>query len=97
MVWSLVLIHFIVLNLGYDKNKLYKTLEYLCRDMSIFDFLEKGLEIASHQILCMIFQEKYFSCYILLTDKISLSDCLYFLTHWSVCVMQLSVNQAVTS
>ena len=27
----------------------------------------------------MIFQKKCFSCYILLTDQISLSDCIYFL------------------
>ena len=40
-----------------------------------FDFLEKGL----HHILCMIFQGKSFSCYIPLTDQVSLSDWLYIL------------------
>ena len=35
-----------------------------------FDFLEKGLGIVSPQLL---------SCYILLTDQISLPDCLYLL------------------
>ena len=44
----------------------------------------------------MIFQKKYFSCYALLTEQISLPDCLYFLRYWSVCVLQLSVNQVVT-
>ena len=34
-----------------------------------YDFLEKGLEIVSPQHLRMIFQEKCFSCYILLTDQ----------------------------
>ena len=34
----------------------------------------------------MIFQEKCFPCYILLTDRISLSDCLYFLRYWAICV-----------
>ena len=29
-------------------------------------------------IFCIIFEEKYFSCYILLIDQISLSVCLYF-------------------
>ena len=29
-------------------------------------------------IYCMIFEEKYFSCYILLTDQISLSGFLFF-------------------
>ena len=42
----------------------------------------------------MIFQEKYyFSFYILLTDKISLSDYLYFLKYWATYVLQLFVNQ----
>ena len=50
-----------------------------------------------HQILCMTFQEKCFSCYNLLTDQISLSDCLYFLKYWAICVLRLFVNQAVTS
>ena len=44
----------------------------------------------------MIFQEKCFSCYILLTDQISLFDCLYFLRYWAICVIRLFVNQAVT-
>ena len=44
----------------------------------------------------MIFQEKYSTCYLLLTDQISLSDCLYFLRYWSIFVFQLFGNQAVT-
>ena len=43
-----------------------------------------------HHILCMNFQEKYSSCYILLTDEILLSDCLYFSKYWVVCVLQWS-------
>ena len=38
-------------------------------------------------IFCMIFEEKYFSRYILLTDQISLSGCLYFVRHWTICVL----------
>ena len=34
----------------------------------------------------MVFQEKYFSCYILLKDKIYLSDCLYFMGYWAIYV-----------
>ena len=45
----------------------------------------------------MIFQEKWFSCYILLTDQISLSDFLYFLKYLTICVLWLFVNQAVAS
>ena len=37
----------------------------------------------------MIFQEKCFSCYNLLTDKISLSGCLHFLNYWAICELQL--------
>ena len=33
----------------------------------------------------LIFEEKYFSCYILLIDQISLSGCLYFVRYWSIC------------
>ena len=36
----------------------------------------------------MIFEEKYFSYYILLPDQISLSQCLYFVRYWAVYVLQ---------
>ena len=56
--------------------------------MPNFGFSEKGLELVSlHDILCKIFQEKCFLCYILLTDSISLSDCLYFLRYWAICIL----------
>ena len=41
------------------------------------DFLVKGLGLVSSPLFCMMFQEKYFSCYILLTEQFSFSDCLY--------------------
>ena len=44
-VCSLVSITSIVLNLAYNKNKLYENLEYWSRDILNFDFLENGLEI----------------------------------------------------
>ena len=34
----------------------------------------------------MIFQEKCFLFYILLTYQISLSDCLNFLRYWAICI-----------
>ena len=37
---------------------LYKTWDYWSRDMVNFEFLEKGVGLALHHILCMIFQEK---------------------------------------
>ena len=58
------------------------------------DILEKGLR----RIVCVwFFEEKCFSSYILLTDQFSLPDCLYFFRYWSTCVLQLFVNQVVTS
>ena len=59
----------------YNKNKLQN-----------FRLLIQRLLI---QILCMIFQEKSFSYYILLTNQISLSGgCLYFLG--SMCIIIIS-------
>ena len=49
-------------NLAYNKNKLYKTLDNWFRDMLNFICLEKGLELVPFSHLCIIFQEKYFSC-----------------------------------
>ena len=63
-----------------------------------FDFLEKGLSIASPpHFLCFIFQEKCFSCYILLSEEIYLSNCLYFFRYWVICVLQLFIFRIVTS
>ena len=45
-----------------------------------FDFSEKGPGIVSSPDLANYFLRKYFSCHILLTDQISLSDCVYFFT-----------------
>ena len=62
-----------------------------------FDFVDEGLGIVSPALLCMIFQQKCSSSYILLSDEISLSGCLvYFLRYWAKCVLQLFFNQVVT-
>ena len=45
-----------------------------------FDFLEKVLGTFFHHIF-FIFQERCFSRYILLTDQISLSDCLHLVKY----------------
>ena len=44
----------------------------------------------------MIFQEKCFSSYILLSDQISMPDCLHFLRYWSIYVFQLFVEGALS-
>ena len=62
-----------------------------------FNFSEKGLGLVSPPHFVYDFQEKCFLCYIRLTDQISLSDCLYFSRYLAICVVQLFVNQAVTS
>ena len=64
---------------------------------SISIFQKRGWGQFLHQILCMIFKEKCLSCYILLPDQISLSDCHYFLKYWAICELELFVNQVVTS
>ena len=61
-----------------------------------FNFSEKGLGLVSPPHF-VDDQEKCFSSDILLTDQISLSDCLHFSRYWAICVLQLFVNQAVTS
>ena len=48
-------------------------------------------------IFGMIFEEKYFSDYILLTDQISMSGYLHFMRYWTICELWLFVNQVVTS
>ena len=77
-----------------EHNKKNICLQKLCR--------KRGQETTSRppflaHILCMIFHQKYFSYCILLTDQISLSDCLHVWRYWEICVLQLFVNQAVTS
>ena len=52
-----------------------------------YDYLEKGLGMVSPSHFAYDFSKKCFLCYILLTDQISLSDCLYFLRYWTICVL----------
>ena len=59
-----------------------------------FFFFRKRSGTSFFLIFCAWFLQK--SC-TKLTDQIALSDCLYFLRYWSICVLQLFVNQAVTS
>ena len=65
--------------------------------MAKFDFLDKDLGIVSPAHFVYDFSTKCSSCYILVTDQISLSGCLYFLRYWAICVLQLFVNQVMTS
>ena len=47
---------------------------------SSYRVLQESLCLISY----MSFEEKYFSGYILLTDEISLSGCLYFVRFWAI-------------
>ena len=48
----------------------------------MINFYKRVRKKFSHPILCIIFQEKYFSCYVLLTDQISLSDAFTLWYMW---------------
>ena len=74
---------------------MYKTLDYRSRYMLNFNFSEEGLGLVSPPHSLYDFSRKMFFMF-LLTDQISLSDCLYFSRYWAICVLQLFVNQAVT-
>ena len=95
--WSAAYFQYIliVLNLSYNNYKLYKTLDYWSRDIIIFDFLLKVLGIVSLPHFEYYFSTKMFL--ILLTDEFLLSDYLYFLRYWSICVLQLFIKQVATS
>ena len=75
MICNLVSIYLIALNLAYNKNKPYKTLDYWSRDTLSFDFLEKGLGIVSPPHFVHDFSWKMF---LTLYDQLSLSACFYF-------------------
>ena len=61
-----------------------------------FDFLEKDLGIVSIPHLAYDFSRKMFLLYSV-TDQILLPDCLNVLRYWKLFVLQLFINQAVTS
>ena len=53
-----------------------------------FDFLEKDLVIVSPPHFVYDISRKNVSLSIfLLTDQVSLPDCLYFLRYWAICVL----------
>ena len=62
-----------------------------------FNFSEKRLELVSSSHFVFDFSRKILLMYILLTDQISLSDCLYFSKYWAIYVLRFFVNHGVTS
>ena len=73
--------------------KLQITCFYLILSIKI----KRGLELVFLPHFCIIFKEKYFSCYSLLIDQVSLSGCFYFVRYWTICVLKLFANKVVTS
>ena len=83
----------------YIKTKLQTTCFYLTQSF----FFKKDLKLVYCLIFGMVFEEKYFSYYILLTGQISLSECLYFVKYlcivivcWPGCdVIKFEINLSI--
>ena len=86
-----------VLNMAYNKNKLYKTLDYWSRDMFNFDFLEKGQRIVSPLRFVYYFSKKLF----LMLYSINWPNFIVWLSlRLEILlnmVLQLFINKIVTS
>ena len=94
------LLHFIIFRQSSTEHTIKPNyIELSTNDPQICSILifQKRVWEQFFNIFCLIFQEKCFLCYILLTDLISLSGCLCFLRQWAICVLQLFVSQVVTS
>ena len=68
------------------KNKVLATCFYLRKG---FFQKKRGLELVSMLHFLHHFEEKYFSCSIKSNDQNSLTDCLFFLRYWTICVYYL--------
>ena len=75
------------LNLAYNKNKLCKTLAFWSRNIFNFDFIENSLGIVSPPHFAYDFSRKMFLILYYITDQISWSDFLYFLSYLTVWYM----------
>ena len=63
-----------------------------------FNFSEKDLGLVSPPHFVYDFSRKVIlMLHSILTDQVSLFDCLYFSRYWAICLLQLFVKQAVTS
>ena len=62
-----------------------------------FDFLDKGLGIVSPAHFVYDFSTKMFLMLNSINCQILFPGCLYYLGYWAICVLQLFVNQVVTS
>ena len=97
VVCSLISLYFDSPQISVQQKQTLKLYTIDPETCSIFIFQIRVWEQFLQHILCMIFKRKCSSCYILLSDQISLPSCFYFLRYWAICVLQLFVNQVVTS
>ena len=72
---SVLLLSFNIYIYIFNCKKL-QTVDYASGDMLNFNFQKSVWKKFFHYFLCIIFQETYSFCYILLTNQISLPDCL---------------------
>ena len=93
-VWNAIKFVFIL----YVQVEVYQNILILRCWPHAFNFFKKQKKVWNKSpclISCLVFEEIYFSDYILLADQFSLRDCLHFLRYWAVCV--LFVVQSLTS
>ena len=95
LVWSFILFVFTVYQVE-DYWNILKLLRYaadrlLLPHIKIFKKIKTrtSLELVSQPHFCIIFEEKYFSCCILLIDQLSLPGCPYFARYGAICLLQL--------
>ena len=77
----------IALKLAYNKNKLYKTLDYWSKDIPNFDFLGKGLGIVSPTHFAYDFSTKMF----LMLNSINLPNFIV----WSSLLPEILGNMCI--
>ena len=88
MIRALVLIYFGRRRLGHTIKATSLTFQTVDPEIcSILIFYKRVWNLFLYHILCMIFKEKYFSCYILLTKKISLSLLLGILGNMCIVII----------
>ena len=92
MVCSLVSINFDSLELAKQYKQNILNFRILIHIYAQFWFFEKGSGYIFSNTFCEWIFKKNVS-QVILTDQISLPDCLYLLRYWSLCILQLFVSQ----
>ena len=84
-------------NLEYNKNKLYKTLDYWSRDILNFNFPEKDLRLVTPPYFEYDFWRKMFLRLYSIHSRNFIVWLPFLLKMCAICVPKLIANQAVTS